>query len=37
MRAVAKELAIVKQETGQEEEHRTKPAANDINPDEKEL
>lgn len=37
MRAVARELAIVGQETGQEEECRTKPAANDINPDEKEL
>lgn len=37
MRAVARELAIVGQETGQEEERRTKPVANDINPNEKEL
>lgn len=37
MRAIARELTIVGQETGQEEERTTKPAANDINPDEKEL
>lgn len=37
MRAVAREQAIVGQDTGQKEEQRTKPFTNDINPDEKEL
>lgn len=37
MRAVAREQAIVGQETGQKEERRTKPADSNINPDEKEL
>lgn len=37
MEAVAKELAIVGQETSQEVERRTKPAASNISPNEKEL
>lgn len=37
MEAVAKELAIVGQETNQEVERRTKPASSNISPNEKEL